>query len=145
MSCHRKKFLGSKRNFLSLKETSCHRKEFHAIVRNFLSQEETSFHGFVSEWMSGWEDQNRFWNTNYRCLSSVTPDSRCFGWNIRLKVLATTEWDILSHPDCERGEQSREQSPPNAWITAMTCIKTNNQANYDEVTAHYFVVVLMLY
>ena len=59
-SSHRKKFLDIRRNFLSQKESSCHRKEFHATVRNFFSQEETSFHGFVSEWMSGWEDQNHF-------------------------------------------------------------------------------------
>ena len=44
MSCHRKKFLGIRRNFLSQKETFCHGKEFHAIVRNFLSQEEISCH-----------------------------------------------------------------------------------------------------
>ena len=51
--CHRMILFGIRRNFLSEKE------KCHATVIYFLSQEETSFfHGFVSEWMNGWEDQN---------------------------------------------------------------------------------------
>ena len=44
ISCHRKKFFVTGRNFLSQEEIFCHRKKFFVTGRNFLSQEEIFRH-----------------------------------------------------------------------------------------------------
>ena len=62
ISCCRQKFLYTERNFLSEAEMSCHRRKFPVTRKNFITRR----------------------NTQITAIS----DSRCFGRNFWLKVLA---------------------------------------------------------
>ena len=74
-------------NFLSQEEISCQRQKCPITRRNFLPLDEISC-----------QRKKLFLQITAILNAPVASDSHCFGRNFRLKVLAPTKWNILSHP-----------------------------------------------
>ena len=80
ISCHGKKFLVTGRNFLSQEEIPCQRQKYPMTRINFLALDEISCHR-----------KKLFFQITAILNAPVASDSRCFGRNFWLKVLAPTK------------------------------------------------------